>query len=783
MKRWDAARTTSTSTRFGARYAYTLDGSKRGDLEIENFSADALTITFHGFNAHPGYAKGRMVNAIKIAAEFVHRLPRHGLSPETTEGYEGFVHPHQIQGGVERAAVRLLLRDFTTKGLDDKARMLADLAAEVVRPFPSASVQIDRRESYRNMKEVLDRHPEVVDHAKTAMRRAGLTPHIRQIRGGTDGARLSFMGLPTPNLFAGEHNIHSRLEWTSVQDMDKAVEVIVEICRSWAGGYGTRFCNGCRALSTRDWLAQSFRYAIEKWFPSDLAGRETAEWSRDRLVSLLKERLAGVRVVVVANREPYIHNEAGAKQKWIRPASGLVTALDPIMRATGGVWVAHGSGSGDRETADEHGRLAVPPDKPSYTLASHLADQRRRRRLLLRVRQPGVVAPLSHRVYTARVRRVGLGAVCSGEREVRRGRARRDRGFSRDRSRSGLSFRPAAATRQEPPPRCDHQSLLAHSLAASRKRSASAHGRPRFSTACWGAICSGFTCSCTATISSRRSIACSRRGLITSDSRSPAVHTKPRCAPFRSASTWKASRRTATRAATSRPSARAWACATSGRSRVGVDRMDYTKGIPERLRAVDRFLERYPVWRERFVFLQLGAPSRTEIREYRALNDEIDDLTAHINAKYGVGDWNPIRLALAHHGIAGHLRRLSRGERLRRVVAARRHEPCRERVRCRARRPAGRADSVAVHRRGPRDARRAPRQSLCDRCLRRRAERRAHDAASKSSSGACSVSARRWPNTISFVGPACCSRRRFSSRSRRSDRFVPQACPPNSYHA
>lgn len=221
--------------RFGARYAYTLDGSKRGDLEIENFSADALTIAFHGFNAHPGYAKGRMVNAIKIAAEFVHRLPRHGLSPETTDGHEGFVHPHQIQGGVERAVVRLLLRDFTTRGLDDKARMLTDLAAEVVRPFPSASVQIDRRESYRNMKEVLDRHPEVVNHAKTAMRRAGLTPHIRQIRGGTDGARLSFMGLPTPNLFAGEHNIHSRLEWTSVQDMDKAVEVIVEICRSWAG--------------------------------------------------------------------------------------------------------------------------------------------------------------------------------------------------------------------------------------------------------------------------------------------------------------------------------------------------------------------------------------------------------------------------------------------------------------------------------------------------------------------------------------------------------------------
>ena len=220
--------------RFGARYAYTLDGPTRGDLEIENFAADAMTVTFQGFNVHPGYAKGRMVSAIKLAAEFVHRLPRNGLSPETTDGYDGYVHPQGIQGGVERASIKLLLRDFVAEGLDEKARMLTDLAAEIVRPFPAASVDVVRQESYRNMKEVLDRYPEVVEHAKTAMNRAGLTPRFRQIRGGTDGARLSFMGLPTPNLFAGEHNIHSRLEWTSVQDMDKAVEVIVEICRSWA---------------------------------------------------------------------------------------------------------------------------------------------------------------------------------------------------------------------------------------------------------------------------------------------------------------------------------------------------------------------------------------------------------------------------------------------------------------------------------------------------------------------------------------------------------------------
>lgn len=220
--------------RFGARYAYTLDGPRCGDLEIENFSADAMTLTFKGFNAHPGYAKDRMVSALKLAAEFVHRLPRHGLSPETTDGYDGYVHPHTMQGGVERATVRMLLRDFTTKGLVEKAQMLTRLAQEVVQPHPTASVEVQVQESYRNMREILDQHPDVIAHARTAIERAGLTPRFRQIRGGTDGSRLSFMGLPTPNLFAGEHNLHSRTEWTSVQDLDKAVEVIVGICRSWA---------------------------------------------------------------------------------------------------------------------------------------------------------------------------------------------------------------------------------------------------------------------------------------------------------------------------------------------------------------------------------------------------------------------------------------------------------------------------------------------------------------------------------------------------------------------
>jgi tripeptide aminopeptidase len=220
--------------RFGARYAYTLDGGKRGRLEVENFSADALTLTFKGFNFHPGYAKGKMVSALKLAAEFIHRLPSNGMSPETTADYEGYVHPHALKGAVEVSTVKLLLRDFATEGLAEKARFLTKLAEEVVRPYPSASVEASVEEQYRNMKEILDQHPDTIEHARKAMLMAGVTPDLHQIRGGTDGARLSFMGLPTPNLFAGEQNLHSRLEWVSVQDLDKATEVILMICRSWA---------------------------------------------------------------------------------------------------------------------------------------------------------------------------------------------------------------------------------------------------------------------------------------------------------------------------------------------------------------------------------------------------------------------------------------------------------------------------------------------------------------------------------------------------------------------
>jgi tripeptide aminopeptidase len=219
--------------RFGARCAYTMDGASRGELEMETFSADAITVTFHGFNTHAGYAKGRMINAIKLAAAFLDRLPHDALSPETTDGYDGFVHPYIMSAGVDKTSVKLLVRDFVTAALTDKEDFVARLAREVVAAHPGARVEVIVEEQYRNMKEVLDHHPTVVEHARTAIRRAGLEPRMRPIRGGTDGSRLSFMGLPTPNIFAGEHNFHSRLEWVSVQDMEKAVEVIVHLCRVW----------------------------------------------------------------------------------------------------------------------------------------------------------------------------------------------------------------------------------------------------------------------------------------------------------------------------------------------------------------------------------------------------------------------------------------------------------------------------------------------------------------------------------------------------------------------
>jgi tripeptide aminopeptidase len=219
---------------FGAACAYTLDGGPRGEIEFESFSANAMTVTFHGFNTHPGYAKGRMVNAIKVASAFVAALPPDSLSPETTGEYEGFVHPYVVQASVDKTSVKLIVRDFVTAALKDKEAMLREIAERAASRFNGARVEIAIEEQYRNMREVLDHHPDVVEHARDAIRRAGLEPHSKPIRGGTDGSRLSFMGLPTPNLFAGEHNFHSRLEWVAVQDMEKAVEVIVQLATVWA---------------------------------------------------------------------------------------------------------------------------------------------------------------------------------------------------------------------------------------------------------------------------------------------------------------------------------------------------------------------------------------------------------------------------------------------------------------------------------------------------------------------------------------------------------------------
>ena len=216
---------------FGAAFAYTMDGAGSGTLEAETFSADAMTVTFRGINTHPGFAKWKMVNAIKVAAEFIQRLPKSKLSPETTDGRDGFVHPYVLHGGVEEVSVKFLIRDFATPALKEKEAMLEKTARETVAAWPGAAVDFKVDESYRNMKEVLDQHPQVVEIAREAIRRAGLTVKPTSIRGGTDGSRLSFMGLPTPNIFAGENNFHSLTEWVSAQDMEKAVEVITHVCR------------------------------------------------------------------------------------------------------------------------------------------------------------------------------------------------------------------------------------------------------------------------------------------------------------------------------------------------------------------------------------------------------------------------------------------------------------------------------------------------------------------------------------------------------------------------
>lgn len=219
--------------KLGADFGYTVDGEKRGTLEDETFSADAVTIEITGVSIHPGFARGKLESALKIAADIVAALPKDRWSPETTEGREGFVHPVSMSGAVEQARIQFIVRDFTVEKLHRHEDELRQIMEKVLKNYPNSRAEFKVTEQYRNMKEVLDKYPQVVENALEGMRRAGLQPERHSIRGGTDGSRLSFMGLPCPNIFAGEHAFHSKEEWVSVQDMEKAVETIIHTAMVW----------------------------------------------------------------------------------------------------------------------------------------------------------------------------------------------------------------------------------------------------------------------------------------------------------------------------------------------------------------------------------------------------------------------------------------------------------------------------------------------------------------------------------------------------------------------
>jgi tripeptide aminopeptidase len=218
--------------KLGADFAYTLDGSTAGQLEAETFSADRVDITITGVAIHPGLAFGKMENAIKIASEIVTRLPKNA-TPETTKDKQGFLHPTDISGTMEKASISLIVRDFDDTGLAEKEKMLEGIVRDVLKAWPGSSYTFKVTEQYRNMKVVLDRNPEIVEYAQEAVRRVGLKPVMSSVRGGTDGSRLSHMGLPCPNIFTGGHAFHSPLEWISRQDMEKAVATIVELAKVW----------------------------------------------------------------------------------------------------------------------------------------------------------------------------------------------------------------------------------------------------------------------------------------------------------------------------------------------------------------------------------------------------------------------------------------------------------------------------------------------------------------------------------------------------------------------
>jgi tripeptide aminopeptidase len=216
-----------------ADYGYTLDGGELGALEGDTFSADAVTITIHGVSAHPGYAKGKMVSAIKIAAQFIDALPKDNWSPETTEDTQGYVHPMHVEGQIEKMILKFIIRDFTTAKLQEHENKLKAILDTVMAQHPQATAHFKVHEQYRNMREILDQHPQVMEYAAIAMQKANVKPLHMLVRGGTDGSRLSFMGMPCPNIFTGEMAIHSKHEYVSVQDMQKAIDTLVELAQVW----------------------------------------------------------------------------------------------------------------------------------------------------------------------------------------------------------------------------------------------------------------------------------------------------------------------------------------------------------------------------------------------------------------------------------------------------------------------------------------------------------------------------------------------------------------------
>jgi len=218
--------------KLGAYAGYTMDGESAGHMENETFSADGARLIINGVSAHPGFAKGKMESAIKIAGQILAALPV-GLSPEGTSGMQGFVHPVGVKGHVEQAEIDFIIRDFDDEQLKDHAGIIRQTAEKVLQQYPNSGYQLIVQPQYRNMKQVLDRHPHIVEYGMEAIKRAGLNARLCSIRGGTDGSRLSFMGLPCPNIFAGEHAFHGKQEWVSVQDMQKAVETILHLCMIW----------------------------------------------------------------------------------------------------------------------------------------------------------------------------------------------------------------------------------------------------------------------------------------------------------------------------------------------------------------------------------------------------------------------------------------------------------------------------------------------------------------------------------------------------------------------